>query len=255
LADIDNEEQKPDAITKGEFQGFMHQLGGTLNQLAAQNAALAQRLEQATAPPPQEPDLPPDFDKSMALEMLRRPRDYTRKTVEATLQQASQLIDQRLQQEQTRAQQVAAANQFWTAFYAANPDLQPFHGEVMTTYNNTPQNEDPSVRANYARDVVRQKLQQVSSAGTDAEQRQRAQRQLAAGAPGSQVASAGAGSAPAGDEYGPSSDITQEYLASRRKQQAQRSGDQLLNDQAYWQEMKQLRLRRQDRQSARGKAA
>lgn len=256
MADVDNqEEQQPESITKSDFQGFVHQLGGTLNQLAAQNAALAQRLEQATTPSPTEPDLPPDFDKSMAMEMLRRPRDYSRKLVEAATQQASQVIEQRIQQEYQRSQQAAAANQFWTEFYQANPDLQAFHGEVMANFNNTNPNENASIRANYARDIVRQKLQQIAGAHTDADARQRAQRQLAAGAPGSQVAPAGAGAAPAGDEYGPSIDITQEYLAQRRKQQAARSGDQLINDRAYWEEMKQTRLRRQDRNAARGKAA
>lgn len=247
--------QGADPAGVARLEQYLQHLNGNVNAIAQQNQLLAQRLEQATAPPPQEPDLPPDFDKSMALEMLRRPRDYSRKLVEAATAQAQQVIDQRLQQEAMRAQQLAAAQSFWQQFYGANPDLQAFHGEIITNFNNTNPNEDWSVRANYARDIVRHKLQQVAGMGAEADPRKLAARQLAAGAPGSSVAPQVGTAAAGGDEYVASIDATEEYLAQRKKQQAERRGDQLRNDREYWEEMKQLRLRRNDRQAARGRAA
>lgn len=228
----------------------MQQLGGNFNVLAAQNQALAQRLAEATAPPPPAPEVPTDEQTQQAVAfMLRNPRQYSEAVVARATQLAEQKIEQRLQQERAQAGQVAAFNNFWTGFYQVNPDLQPFHNEVIATFSNTDPNYDASVRANYARDVVRQKIQQVTTQTSEAEKRQRSGRLMAAGAPGSSAAPAG-GAVRDGDEYVDTRDLTQDYLQERAKRKAEQSGDRLVGDAEYWLEHKQKKLRLVDRQAA-----
>ena len=246
----DDNEQVEAPVTRRDLEAYMQQLGGNFNVLAAQQQAIAQRLAEATAPPPPPPEVPTDEQTQQHVKfMLSNPQKYNELILTRATQLAEQKIEQRLQAEQARAAQANAANNFWVGFYQANPDLQAFHAEVLSTFANTNPQYDPSERANYARDVVRQKLQQVSTSTTDAEKRNRDGRMQAAGAPGSVTAPAGA-VIKGGEEYVPSADLTADYLQERMKRKAERSGDKLIANADYWLEHKQKKLRLVDRQAA-----
>jgi len=244
-------------VTRKDLEQYMNQLGGAFSQVLTQQQALAQRLEQqqqrggAAPAAPTPPISQEDARERLRAALFNEPERVIGNAMAEARLQARQEFEQRLEHEREQAMRQQYAQALWAQFFQANQDLAPVQNEVFAIFNQTSPQYDFSDRANYARDQVRARLQQIITQANEAEKRQRQGNLLAAGAPGASGAPAGAAPARGADYEKTSGELTRDYLQERLKRKAMQTADQLRNDNEYWDEHKRMKLRRQNEAKAR----
>ena len=229
------------------FQQYTQQLGGVLQQQNQQIARIAQTVAQSAQPQPAKPTLPPPPQSEIRERILgtivNEPERFVSEVVgfaeqraEAKMQEREMLLRQEMEYQRFN-------ERFWGEFFAANPDLQMFQAEVGTAFQQSNPDADYSARANYARDLVRHKIQMTQEVAKQAAEAQNQNRRAMAGAPGR-----GPGAPMGGVEDDAGMDEasrTAEALAERARWRQSVRGENLRNDPEYYEERnKMMKARR-----------
>ena len=241
------QEQQPRADAPPQwFQQYTQQLGGVLQQQNQQIARLAQTVAQGSQPAPVKPTIPAPPQSEIRERILgtivNEPERFVSEVVGFAEQRAEAKMAEREMRLRQEMEYQRFNERFWGEFFSANPELQMFQGEVGAAFQQTDPNADYSARANYARDVVRQKIQAAQEAAKYAAEAQNQSRRAMAGAPGR-----GPG-APMQGDVDPDMDEaerTAEALAERARWRQSVRGENLRNDPEYYEERnKMMKARR-----------
>ena len=231
------------------FQQFTEQLGGALQHQNAQIQHLAQRVsgQAAQQPPPPKLPTPPvnEVRDRLLTTIANEPERFVSELVGFADQRADQKLNAALHQQRMEFENARAAERFWGEFYGMNPDLTLLTAEVEREFQAAP-HPDPSVRANMARDTVRQKVQMLQQAQDDMRRQQEAQRRGMAGAPGVGSGAPQGNAVPRMDE----TERTAAALDERAAWRAKRMGSQIRNDEDYHEQVRQVALQRRRARSA-----
>lgn len=174
------------------FQDHIRDLSGAFQQTNAQIAALRQQVAQP--PLAQRPVAPPPDVQLIRGQIHDRIINEPERVLGETVAFAEQRADAKIQQAVGQIRHELEAKNFnermWGDFWAANPDCGAFPDQVYASFQRQPaMHSDPatdwSMRANAARDEVRQRMQMVTEAAKQTAQREQQQRRAMAGAPGS----------------------------------------------------------------------
>lgn len=228
---------------------WLQQLGNELAHQRQMIGQLAQEVQRGRQPaPPQRPaQAPPptsEVRERILHSIVNEPERFTAETVGFAVNTARQEFQQALAAEREAMQRDQQTREFWREFYAANPDVAPFSAEIFTMFQRVdPTIADWSVRANMARDEVRNRIAQVTQMQQEQQKREEQQKRLMAGVPG--------GAAPQMASLDPvqqaqdEAERTAEAIRERRALREMKAGHNLRDDPAYHEERRQEKLRRE----------
>ena len=186
--DQNPQEQQPQADAPPQwFQQYTQQLGGVLQQQNQQIARLAQTVAQGSQPAPVKPTIPAPPQSEIRERILgtivNEPERFVSEVVGFAEQRAEAKMAEREMRLRQEMEYQRFNERFWGEFFSANPNCRCSRGEVGAAFQQTDPNADYSARANYARDVVRQKIQAAQEAAKYAAEAQNQSRRAMAGAP------------------------------------------------------------------------
>lgn len=193
-------EVAPEVISRDDFMQFQQQVAQFAQAQAREVETLKQQLAQKAQTAPAQPNLPPDVDEKLREEIIGNPRRYTAEVVAIAKKQARDEIMSEIQKDQLAREQQAVAAQFWNQFYGHNTDLQAWQGEIARLFAQTDPNADPSARANWAAEQVREQLKATANNLRAQEERQKRGARQAAGAPGNMALPPMAHDGPVGEQ-------------------------------------------------------
>lgn len=244
MADDQRAQEQQAEAPPAWFQQYTEGLGNRFQQQDQTLHAIAQRVAQLGPPQPAKPTPPQpavgEVRERLLNTIANEPERFVSEVIGFADQRAEQRLNERLQAERGQQEQERVARQFWHDFYGQNPDLTLWAAEVKDAFENT-NHPDPSVRANTARDVVRQKMQLAQQQSQEAQQMQLQNRRSMAGAPGMGMGSPERGGPEPMDE----GQRTAQALDERRKWKESRAGNNLRSDPEYHEQMRQIKLQRE----------
>ena len=240
--DQNPQQEQQDNAPPQWFQQYTQQLGGVLQQQNQQIARLAQTVAQTSQPaaPPKPTVAPPpanEIRERILGTIVNEPERFVSEVVGFAEQRAEQKMVEREARLRQEMEYQRFNERFWGEFFATNPDLQMWQAEVGQAFSASDPNADYSARANYARDMVRQKVLMAQEAAQQAANAQNQGRRAMAGAPGR-----GAGAPQAADENMDMDEAerTAEALAERARWKQNVRGENLRNDPEYYEERNRL---------------